>query len=304
MSTEFYSNGKLLLSGEYLVLDGAMALSIPTKYGQSMLVESSEAGTMHWKSLDANGNIWFENSFVLSELNSDKNAEKVANSTKETLLKILQEAKKLNPKFLTESNGWSVTTTLNFPQNWGLGSSSTLINNIAQWARINAFELLRKSFGGSGYDIAVAQNNSSILYKIQDGVPFVEKVKIHWDFTDQLFFVHLNQKQNSKEGIKQYRKVSISIIELSKVSAITHSLLACETLEAFEKLIEKHELLISEIIQTPTIKTQLFSDYQRSIKSLGAWGGDFILVTATPKDLDYFKNMGYNTIIPFAEMIL
>lgn len=304
MSTEFYSNGKLLLSGEYLVLDGAMALSIPTKYGQSMLVESSEAGTMHWKSLDANGNIWFENSFVLSELNSDKNAEKVANSTKETLLKILQEAKKLNPKFLTESNGWSVTTTLNFPQNWGLGSSSTLINNIAQWARINAFELLRKSFGGSGYDIAVAQNNSSILYKIQDGVPFVEKVKIHWDFTDQLFFVHLNQKQNSKEGIKQYRKVSISIIELSKVSAITHSLLACETLEAFEKLIDKHELLISEIIQTPTIKTQLFSDYQRSIKSLGAWGGDFILVTATPKDLDYFKNMGYNTIIPFAEMIL
>ncbi|MFT4669579.1 MAG: mevalonate kinase [Flavobacteriaceae bacterium] len=304
MSTEFYSNGKLLLSGEYLVLDGAMALSIPTKYGQSMLVESSEAGTMHWKSLDANGNIWFENSFVLSELNSDKNAERVANSTKETLLKILQEAKKLNPKFLTESNGWSVTTTLNFPQNWGLGSSSTLINNIAQWARINAFELLRKSFGGSGYDIAVAQNNSSILYKIQDGVPFVEKVKIHWDFTDQLFFVHLNQKQNSKEGIEQYRKVSISIIELSKVSAITYSLLACETLEAFEKLIDKHELLISEIIQTPTIKTQLFSDYQRSIKSLGAWGGDFILVTATPKDLDYFKNMGYNTIIPFAEMIL
>jgi len=304
MSTEFYSNGKLLLSGEYLVLDGAMALSIPTKYGQSMVVEPSEAGRLDWKSVDNNGAIWFENSFAFSELNFTKNPIRTPISKKDTLLKILQEAKKLNPEFLEKSNGCSVTTKLHFPQNWGLGSSSTLINNIAQWAKINAFELLRKSFGGSGYDIAVAQNDSPILYKIQDDVPFVEKVEIHWSFTDQLFFVHLNQKQSSKEGIAHYRKSPISIIELSKVSAITHSLLACETLEIFEKLIDKHEILISEIIQTPTIKTQLFSEYQRSIKSLGAWGGDFILVTATSQDLDYFRNNGYNTIIPFAEMIL
>lgn len=304
MSAEFYSNGKLLLSGEYLVLDGAMALSIPTKYGQSMLVESSEADTIHWKSLDNNGLTWFENSFAFSELNSTKNPVGLPNSTKHTLLKILQQAKKLNPKFLDGTNGWNVTTHLNFPQNWGLGSSSTLINNIAQWAKINAFELLEKSFGGSGYDIAAAQNNSPILYKIQAAVPFVEAVKIHWDFKDQLFFVHLNQKQSSKEGIAQYRKVSISAIEISEVSAITHSLIDCETLAVFEKLIDKHELLISEIIQTPTIKTQLFSDYPRSIKSLGAWGGDFILVTSATKDLDYFMKKGYNTIIPFVEMIL
>jgi mevalonate kinase len=304
MSAKFYSNGKLLLSGEYLVLDGAMALSIPTKYGQSMVVDSSEVGTINWKSLDNNGTIWFENSFTFSELNSTKDLVGDPNSTKDTLLKILQEAKKLNPKFLDGTNGWNVTTHLNFPQNWGLGSSSTLINNIAQWAKINAFELLEKSFGGSGYDIAAAQNNSPILYKRQDGAPLVEAVNIHWDFTDQLFFLHLNQKQNSKEGIIQYRKVSISLIELSKISTITRSLIACETLAAFEKLIDKHELLISEIIQTPTIKTQLFSDYPRSIKSLGAWGGDFILVTATPKDLDYFRNKGYNTVLSFAEMIL
>ena len=304
MSAEFYSNGKLLLSGEYLVLDGAMALSIPTKYGQSMVVDPSEADTIHWKSLDNNGLTWFENTFVFSELNSTKNPVGAPNSTKNTLLRILREAKKLNPKFLDETNGWNVTTHLNFPQNWGLGSSSTLINNIAQWAKINAFELLEKSFGGSGYDIAAAQNNSPILYKIQDAVPFVEAVKIHWDFKDQLFFVHLNQKQSSKEGIAQYRKVSISTIEISKLTTITHSLVDCETLAVFEKLIDKHELLISEIIQTPTIKTQLFSDYPRSIKSLGAWGGDFMLVTAAPKDLDYFRSKGYNTIISSAEMVL
>lgn len=304
MSTEFYSNGKLILTGEYLVLDGAMALSIPTKFGQSMVVEPDESGAVHWKSQDCNGLTWFENSFTFDELNNTKNAITVPTSTKETLLKILQEAKKLNPLFLGENKGWKVRTHLDFPKNWGLGSSSTLINNIAQWANINAFELLRKSFGGSGYDIAVAQNNSPILYKIQETVPFVEKVKIHWDFTDQLYFVHLNQKQSSKEGIAHYRKASVSVIALSKISAITHSLLACESLETFETLMNRHEILISETIQVPTIKAQLFSDYPRSIKSLGAWGGDFIMVTAAPNDLDYFKNMGYTTIVPYTEMIL
>jgi mevalonate kinase len=254
--------------------------------------------------LDDNETIWFENSFSLKELNSSKKVSETPNTIKDTLLKILQEAKKLNPKFLVESNGWNVNTHLHFPQNWGLGSSSTLINNIAQWAKINAFDLLEKSFGGSGYDIAVAQNNSPILYKRQDGVPLVEAVKIHWNFTDQLFFVHLNQKQNSKEGIAHYRKAFISVIDLNKISAITGSLLACDTLAVFEKLINEHELIISGIIQTPTIKTQFFSDYPRSIKSLGAWGGDFILVTATPKDLVYFRNKGYHTILSFAEMIL
>lgn len=35
----FKSNGKLLLTGEYLVLDGAVALALPTKMGQIMTVE-------------------------------------------------------------------------------------------------------------------------------------------------------------------------------------------------------------------------------------------------------------------------
>ena len=34
----YYSNGKLLITGEYVVLDGATALAIPTKYGQSLCV--------------------------------------------------------------------------------------------------------------------------------------------------------------------------------------------------------------------------------------------------------------------------
>ena len=72
----------------------------------------------------------------------------------------------MNPSVFSNSASFSITTQLSFPRNWGLGSSSTLINNIAQWFQIDAFELLHQSFGGSVYDIACAQNNNPITYRI------------------------------------------------------------------------------------------------------------------------------------------
>jgi len=54
MST-FYSNGKLLLTGEYVVLDGALSLAIPTQFGQSLTVKEINAPKLIWKSLDKNG---------------------------------------------------------------------------------------------------------------------------------------------------------------------------------------------------------------------------------------------------------
>ena len=39
----FYSNGKLLITGEYVVLDGAKALALPTKFGQSLLVKDRKS---------------------------------------------------------------------------------------------------------------------------------------------------------------------------------------------------------------------------------------------------------------------
>ena len=37
---EFHANGKLLLTGEYAVLDGAKAIGLPTKRGQSLQILS------------------------------------------------------------------------------------------------------------------------------------------------------------------------------------------------------------------------------------------------------------------------
>lgn len=283
------------------MLDGATALAIPTRFGQSLEVTPCKENGISWKSYDKNGELWFSGKITII---AGKLKSVAQNETSQTLIRILEKAKELNPIFLEDHNGYSITTQLEFPRDWGLGSSSTLINNIAQWAKVDGFTLLKSSFGGSGYDISIAQNATPILYKKEDGAPKSEVVSIHWDFLDRLFFVHLNEKQNSKKGIALYKKVIPNLIQFSIISAISHSLLACGTLTEFESLLEKHEKIISEIIQLPTVKERLFKDYPNAIKSLGAWGGDFILAVGDELDQVYFKKKGFKTILPFSDMIL
>ena len=81
-------------------------------------------------------------------------------------------------------------------------------------------------------------------------------------------------------------------------------MVACSQIEEFEELVNMHEAILSDALGIPTVKKELFSDYKGSIKSLGAWGGDFILATGNSSASDYFKNKGYFTVIPFREMIL
>jgi len=302
MEKTFYSNGKLLITGEYLVLDGAKALALPTKYGQYLTVNSGENQEIYWTSFDKDNSLWFEETISFKEIidfNNDNESER------ETLIKILHEAFLLNPKFLNSSEGYSISTKLSFPKFWGLGTSSTLINNIAQWLKINAFELLKNSFGGSGYDIACAQNDSPIFYQIIDGKPEVEIVNFNPAFSNNLYFVYLNQKQSSKSAIASYYKKQNNLSAIfPEINKITIEIAEVTSLEKFQELLQKHENIMSEVLELPTVKENLFSDFDGSIKSLGAWGGDFVLVVSNENPTSYFENKGFETFVYYKDMIL
>ncbi len=303
LNKTFYSNGKLLLTAEYLVLDGAKSLAIPTKFGQNLIVEKTDQPKIIWHSFDVKNNIWFDCTFKLPNLEIIGSNQDIAIS--KILQDILKESQKLNPEFLTNKTGFIIKTNLTFPRNWGLGTSSTLINNIAQWVNINAFKLLNNSFGGSGYDIACAQNNNPITYQLIRNKPNIESVSFNPVFQDQLFFIHLNKKQNSKEAILQYQKNKNTIFAFTEaISQITKAIIKTEKLFDFEKLLIEHEKIIAVVIQQKTIQEKLFSDYFGQTKSLGAWGGDFILATGNEDTPNYFKNKGFETVIPFKDMIL
>lgn len=303
MQQTFYSNGKLLITGEYLILDGAKGLALPTKMGQNLNVEDTNSGNIHWKSYDADGSIWFEEILSFQEI---QNNTITTESVKATLIKILQVANTMNSNVFSNSEGFAVTTQLSFPRNWGLGTSSTLINNIAQWFQIDAFELLQQSFGGSGYDIACAQNNSPITYVLLDGKPRVEKVVFKPEFAQNLYFVYLNQKRNSKSAIADYHTNKTKQLSsyIAAINTLTQDTIEANNLELFTQLISQHETVLSEILKTKTVKDTLFPDFDGAVKSLGAWGGDFVMIVSKENPKPYFVSKGYETVIPYREMIL
>ncbi len=312
---KYYSNGKLLLTGEYVVLDGALSLAMPTKYGQSLKVEPIEEPKIIWTSLDEEKNVWFENEFLIEEITSPHTSRNDDISNR--LTQILNEAKKLNPSFLASNKGFKITTELDFSKNWGLGTSSTLINNIAQWAEVDAYSLLRNTFDGSGYDIACTQHNSPITYQLfnnldeishdtrNDKKRNIQEIEFNPSFTEHLYFVFLNKKQNSRKGIKHYNaNKEASSSAISEISDITSKIITCNSLETFEKLITTHEQIISKIIKQKLVKDLFFNDFKGNIKSLGAWGGDFVLATSKENPTAYFKTKGFNTVIPYKDMVL
>jgi mevalonate kinase len=310
MTNSYKSHGKLLLTGEYFVLDGTKALAVPTKYGQDLVVESINEPQLIWQSFSENGECWLEAIFDLPKLrlanatfeaNEDGGKDTIAENLKEILL----ETRKLNPAFLNSEKGFLVKTKLNFPRNWGLGTSSTLINNIANWAKVNPYKLLENTFGGSGYDIACAQHHSPILFTKHNTEIVVEEVKFNPTFIDQLYFVYLNKKQNSREGIERYKKMKGNLTsEIKQISDLANDFLKCEKLTDFERLMKEHEQIVSKTIQLKPIQDELFSNYFGQTKSLGAWGGDFILTTGNEDTQNYFNQKGFSTIIPYQKMVL
>ena len=295
-----FSHGKLLLTSEYVVLDGALALALPTKWGQEFFVSEQFDGQslINWTALHQsrswlNATIDYQNGTIVST--------NIPDSTT-FILNVLMKVKELSSKLLKEDSSYSITTDLQFPANFGLGSSSTLMNNLAQWADIDAFELNEACLGGSGYDIAVAQEKSAILYQNQPERN-VQKIDFNPSFKDDLIFIHLNQKQNSREGINLYRSKEKSSQLIEDFSTITQRVLEVQTLEEFSDLMILHEKKLSEFLGIETAKEKYFETSPSFVKSLGAWGGDFVMSSKFSGYQDYFLGKGFSSVFSYEDLI-
>jgi len=302
---KLYGHGKLLLTGEYFVLDGAEALAVPTKLGQHFSVEDKTGSpSLSWKSYDERGYPWLEATFykpTFSILHGKSEATRF-------LQKILIETRKLNSDFLTKNCLTEIKTNLEFPRKWGLGSSSTLIHCLAAFAEIDEFELLKNTFGGSGYDLACAGTDVPILYQKKNRKPTWQPCNFKPKFADRLFFVYLGKKQNSREGIKRYReKIANQNQLIDEITDLTQAFLKAKNLSDLEQIIREHEQLVSSTLELPRAKDLYFKDFEGEVKSLGAWGGDFVLVT-NPFDTieqlkEYFEKKEFETVLGYVEMI-
>jgi len=298
MDFKISSPGKLLITSEYYVTKGSLALAIPTKFRQSLDFKCDNSNRLKWKSYDKENDIWIDCEFELSNFEITKNKNKHS----KTLQSILISANNINPEFLINNGGGLVTTQLNFSRKWGLGTSSTLINNISKWANIDPYELLWSNYKGSGYDIACALAKRPILYKLENNVPIVKSIQFSPDYTKNIFFIYLNKKQDSNKEIDKFFELKISKQTINKLSDLTIEFVNSKTLLDFQNCIIKHENIISKTLKIDTIKNMYFKDYEGQIKSLGAWGGDFILAAGPVNSKKYFYDKGYNTVLNYKEI--
>ena len=297
---EVYSNGKVLLTGEYVILDGALSLAAPTKFGQHLKFQENLSNLINWKSINFDGNIWFECLITSDTLKvKSTSSQKISN----TLVEIINFIREYNPSFLKKC-GSDISTNLTFEKNLGLGSSSTLISNLSKISGVNPYTLNNKIFKGSGYDIACAESISPILYKLDKDQKIINEVSFKPSFNEHIYFVYLNKKQNSILEIEKYNKNKASNSIINEISDITSEILVCNSIDRFNKLIEAHELIISKLISKQTVKDLLFKDFDGYIKSLGAWGGDMIMVTSQIDPSKYFIEKGYSTIFKFKELLV
>jgi len=297
--TKCYSHGKILLTGEYMVLVGAEALAIPTKMGQSLEFEPNDSKTLNWESWDFRNKLWFNATMDIMDFSiSDTSSENIALK----LTKILKAVRDQKNNFLSK-NGGTVKTHLEFERQWGLGTSSTLISNLARWSQTNPYKLLQNSFGGSGYDIACATAKSPLIFRKQGLDPYIERCEFEPPFKNSLYFVYLNQKKNSREAIEFFKRQNIAKEQVAYASSLTREIMNVNKLNDFERLITEHESFISKILGFVPVKEKLFPDFQGAIKSLGAWGGDFILATGDTNAHSYFKTKGFDVVKTYEEML-
>lgn len=298
---KFKAHGKFLITGEYAVLNNVPALAMPLKLNQYLEISDRDDQVITWKSYNNDGDLWYQLVTNVPDLYSD--SINCSNAITLKLSQILNTALQLT---LNNSiKGFDAVMTLDFDRHSGMGTSSTLISLISQWLGCNPYQLQFKCFGGSGYDVACARANKSLVYTYNNAAPIVEEVTFDPVIKEYIFFVYLNRKQDSRDSIAQFNQDTLSDNLRKELTDMPQCFIsASNDVSEFNKVIDRHEEIISSLIGLKPIKKQLFGDYEGSIKSLGGWGGDYVMATGGIDARDYFKHKGYHQILEWDEVAL
>ena len=285
---------------------GARALALPLRKGQTMEVDFTPgpATSIYWAASDPTG-VWFEAEVSLKKKLTVESSGDL--KTAQNLINLLSAARSLNPGFLSVAGIYSVNNKLDFNREWGWGSSSTLISNVAMWAEVDPFELNRMISLGSGYDIACARSEHALLYRLREHIPEMEETVFHPDFHEHIAFIYLGKKQSTSDEINRFNPdAEFLSSRIAEISRISEQMAVSATLEQFNNLVDRHESIIGKLLNHLPIKEQLFPDFEGSVKSLGAWGGDFIMASSVNdylKTIRYFNKKGYYVAFSWNEII-
>ncbi|MGB9746931.1 MAG: GYDIA family GHMP kinase [Bacteroidales bacterium] len=303
---EFRSHGKFLITGEYFVMKGVPALAVPLKKGQKLtVVPADEKNILRWDSF-FNGKLQFAS---ILKINPLRIVEASDWEVAERLLKLLALARQMNPDFLAEDTSLHVVSEADFESDWGMGSSSTLVSNIAYWAGVDPVRLNAPVFNGSGYDILCARASGPLIYRLSGNKPLARLVSFRPSFAEQIYFVYTGSKTNTRSSLQIHLETVLSAPQplLDQIAGLTDRFVTATQIEEFEECMHLHERIVGKVLGKTPVKEERFSDFNGQIKSLGAWDGDFIMVTWKEDFFSlhsYMRKKNAGPVFSFDELIL
>ena len=292
------AHGKLLLTGEYLVMLGATALAMPVKFGQRMAVRRDSDTMLRWTSV-VRGKVWFTARF---DPDGFRVAEASDQQVARRLRKLLLAAQKQNTSFSGETAGCHVTILADYPLEWGLGSSSTLLFLVARWAGADPFTLHHAVSDGSGYDVACAGSKGPIFYTLTGRIPVIEPAVTGGALRRSTRFVFLGRKQDSAAEISAFRAAGkCTAGDLETVSRLSWEISRTESADELVRMVGEHNSILAAILKREPLGSRLPA-FPGAAKYLGAWGGDFAMFASTlePAALDrHIRRMGFTRIFTY-----
>lgn len=300
----YRSNGSLIITGEYYVLIGAMALAVPLKYGQQMRVESIKDTHLKitWETLES-GKPWFSAEFETEKMLIRHSSDQEKAKRLRMLLKYIRDVK---PELFKENRSFAIVCDINFNSNWGWGTSSTLICNLADWSGTDPFELNSLISQGSGYDIAASRSITPIYFQIENKTPTISQAPFDPVFKDSVYFLYSGKKQNTEISIEtKIESVKWNCDTVSMISWLTEKIATATDVSEFMRYVSEHEQIISKTLKMQSIREN-FRDFEGELKSLGAWGGDFIMVVSQMRESEireYFRSRGFDILFRYEEII-
>lgn len=282
----FYAPGKVLLNGEYTVLVGFEGMALPAKCGQWLdtwvfNTPNGKVDTLYYQALDENELPWFQLEVSLDEMLPSSEISADDKPVAEVFLKLLNL---VADSFFESGKSIRLVTRLEFNRNSGLGSSSTFVALMSQFFGLNPQEVQAQLFGGSGYDVAIAQVQKPLIFwKNEQGAHF-RPWKLSSSLTQQWNIVFWGEKVNSrtssanvKNTLEQLSQDTAYKMQLEKILSLTRD---AQDIPTLETSLEMMQMFLSQLLEmdTPYQTLGIKPVSQGLCKWLGAWGGDMLLV--------------------------
>lgn len=230
------------------------------------------------------------NAAEISYTEDSPSTNSLTDSEDSHLLKVLAL---VDPTFWKPGKSYRFETRLEFHRNSGLGSSSTFIELLSRYFKLDPFQVQDKVFGGSGYDVAIAAVQKPLIFWRTENDIHFRQWSLNPELTKDWKVVFLGNKVNSRTSTSQVNDMLDDLakdenyqMQIQKIIEIVRD---AKELMAVETGIEMYQMFLSQLLGMVTPYTFFgVKPLPRGVcKWLGAWGGDMLLVNSVVWDAYY-----------------